>query len=552
MHSLVTLLAENQLLLLFVTIGLGYLIGSVRVAGFQLGVVAVLFVGIFFGALDPRLELPEYIYVIGLVLFVYAIGLQSGAGFFASFRRRGLRVNLIATALLAGGAVLAVVLGRLLSLPAPTVAGLFCGALTNTPALAATVETVNGLAAGMPPEAAAAWAGSPVVAYGLAYPFGVLGVILWFFVFRRLFRVDLERERQVQPDGEPPAAIVSATFRVSNPGVFGRTLESVLATLPNRAFSVSRIKKGEEVSVVTPEATLDDGDLIVAVGGEGEMERARVLFGERCEEHLEENLSRIRFRRIFVSNKDVVGRTIRELNLERRFTATITRLARGDVEFVPTPGTVLELGDRVRVVTPRERLVEVSSFLGDSVKAMAETDFLSLSLGIVLGVLVGMVPIPIGGGMSFRLGFAGGPLVVSLILGRLERTGPITWGLPFNANLLLRQVGLVFFLAGIGSRAGIGFAETVKAGGVTLILAAGLVTTAVSVAGIVIGYKVLALPMAAVMGMMSGVQTQPACLAYANQQTGNDLPNVWYATVYPVSMVAKILLAQVIVTALLR
>ncbi len=552
MHSLVTLLAENQLLLLFVTIGLGYLIGSVRVAGFQLGVVAVLFVGIFFGALDPRLVLPEYIYVIGLVLFVYAIGLQSGAGFFASFRRRGLRVNLLATALLAGGAALAVVLGRLLSLPAPTVAGLFCGALTNTPALAATVETVNGLAAGMPAEAAPAWAGSPVVAYGLAYPFGVLGVILWFFVFRRVFRVDLERERQVQPDGEAPAAIVSATFKVSNPGVFGRTLESVLATLPDRAFSVSRIKKGEEISVVAPEVTLADGDLIVAVGGEAEMERARVLFGERCEKHLEENLSNIRFRRIFVSNKEIVGRTVRELGLERHFSATITRVARGDVEFVPTPGTVLELGDRVRVVTPRERLAEVSSFLGDSVKAMAETDFLSVSLGVVLGVLVGMVPIPVGGGMSFRLGFAGGPLIVSLILGRLERTGPITWGLPFNANLLLRQVGLVFFLAGIGSRAGIGFTETVKAGGVMLVLAAGLVTTAVSVVGIVVGYKVLALPMAAVMGMMSGVQTQPACLAYANQQTGTELPNVWYATVYPVSMVAKILLAQVIVTALLR
>jgi putative transport protein len=334
--------------------------------------------------------------------------------------------------------------------------------------------------------------------------------------------------------------------------VFGKTLDAALAMIPDRAFSVSRIKKGDVVSVVVPDVALDSGDLIVAVGGEREMERARVLFGERCPEHLEENLSQIRFRRIFVSNKEVVGKTIRELELERRFNATITRLRRGDVEFVPNLGTVLELGDRIRVVTPRERLDEVSRFLGDSMKAMAETDFLSLSLGIVLGVLAGMIPIPLGGGMSFKLGFAGGPLIVSLILGRLERTGRITWSLPFNANLLLRQVGLVFFLAGIGSRAGLGFIQTIRAGGLGLVAAAAVVTSAVAIAAIVIGYKVLKLPMGAVMGILSGMQTQPACLAYANQQVESELPNVWYATVYPASMVAKILLAQVIVSAFLR
>ena len=518
MRSLVTLLAENQLLLLFVIIGLGYLIGNIRIAGFQLGVVAVLFVGIFFGALDKRLGLPEFIYVIGLVLFVYAIGLQSGTGFFASFKKRGLRVNAIAASLLALGAVLAVALGKLLALPVSTVAGLFCGALTNTPALAATVETVKSLTGALPPDVAASYATGPVVAYGLAYPFGVLGVILWLFVFRKVFKVNLADERAEQARDQLPAEIVSATFKVSNPGVFGKTLDAALAMIPDRAFSVSRIKKGDVVSVVVPDVALDSGDLIVAVGGEREMERARVLFGERCPEHLEENLA------------------VADIELDAE-----TNL-----------GTVLELGDRIRVVTPRERLDEVSRFLGDSMKAMAETDFLSLSLGIVLGVLAGMIPIPLGGGMSFKLGFAGGPLIVSLILGRLERTGRITWSLPFNANLLLRQVGLVFFLAGIGSRAGLGFIQTIRAGGLGLVAAAAVVTSAVAIAAIVIGYKVLKLPMGAVMGILSGMQTQPACLAYANQQVESELPNVWYATVYPASMVAKILLAQVIVSAFLR
>jgi putative transport protein len=549
MQSTLTLLAENQLLLLFVIIGLGYLVGNIRIAGFQLGVVAVLFVGISLGALDRRLGLPEYIYVIGLVLFVYAIGLQSGPGFFGSFRRRGLRVNIMVILVLTGGAILAMVLGKITTLPAPTIAGLFCGALTNTPALAATVETVKSLSSNLAPELAASYAASPVVAYGLAYPFGVLGVILWFFVLRKIFRVDLSTE---QSGTSAAAEILSCTFRVSNPGVFSTTLMKALETISNRAFSVSRIRKGNVIAVASPEVTLEQGDLIVAVGDEHEMERARILFGERCKEHLEENFSEIRFRRIFVSNKDVVGKPIRELQLEHRFNATITRLRRGDVEFVPNSDTVLELGDRIRVVTQRERLDEVSKFLGDSMKAITETDFLSLSLGIVLGVLLGMVPITLPNGMTFKLGFAGGPLIVSLLLGRMERTGPITWSLPFNANLLLRQIGLVFFLAGIGSRAGLGFTQTLQSGGFSLVVIAGVITSIVTISAIIIGYKIFKLPMAAVMGMMSGMQTQPACLAYANQQVPNELPNVWYATVYPAAMVSKILLAQIIVSLLLK
>jgi putative transport protein len=549
MHSLISLLADNQLLLLFVIIGLGFLAGNVRIAGFQLGVAAVLFAGIFIGALDRRLGLPENIYVLGLVLFVYAIGLQSGPGFFSSFKRRGLRINGVVVLLLLMGALMALLLGRILALPAPTVAGLFCGALTNTPALAATVETVKSLSAHLPPDAISAYTNSPVVAYGLAYPFGVLGVILWLFVFRKIFKVDLSRE---QPEDTVPSRILSCTFRVSNPGIFGSKLIDALETIPNRAFSISRICKGKVMAVASPEIVLGEGDLLVAVGDEHEMDRARVLFGERCQEHLEENLSDFRFRRIFVSNKEVVGQRIRDLQLERRFNATITRLRRGDVEFVPKLDTVLELGDRIRVVCQRDRLDEISKYLGDSMKAITETDFLSLSLGIVLGVLLGMVPIPLPNHTTFKLGFAGGPLLVSLILGRIERSGPITWSLPYNANLLLRQIGLVFFLAGIGSRAGIGFTQTLQSGGFKLVLAAGLITTAVTVAAIIIGYKGFRLPMAAVMGMISGMQTQPACLAYANQQVPNELPNVWYATVYPASMVAKILLAQLLISLLMK
>ena len=247
-----------------------------------------------------------------------------------------------------------------------------------------------------------------------------------------------------------------------------------------------------------------------------------------------------------------MGKSIGELNLSHELHAIVTRLRRGDVDIVPTPDTVLEMGDRIRVLTHQENMERATKYFGDSLKSITETDYLSLSLGIVLGVLLGMIPIPLSQGLSFKLGFGGGPLVVGLILGRLERTGPITWEMPFNANLVLRQVGLVFFLATIGTKAGYGFSIIFKSGGWGLILAGVAITTIITIATIIIGYKFLKLPMAAVMGLMSGIQTQSACLVYANQQTDTDLPNIWYTTVYPASMVAKIIIAQLLVSLMMQ
>lgn len=550
MNTLVPLLAANPLLLLFCVIGLGYLVGSARVFGFSLGVAAVLFVGLAFGAVSPTLALPEYIHVLGLVLFVYAVGLQSGPGFFSSFNRRGLRLNLVAVLLLALGAVVAVVVGRLARLPGAEIAGVFCGALTNTPALATTVETLKALTGGQ--AGAEAELARPVVAYGLAYPFGVLGVILAFALFTRLFRVDFAREESERRKAAGADAILSRTFRVTNPGLFGLSVHQALAMLVEPGFALSRVQRGETSEVALPETRLGEGDLVVAVGNAAAMEKAKMLFGEARVEHLPApQEAGITYRRIFVSSHEVVGRTVEQSGLER-FHATITRVRRGDADFVPDADTVLELGDRVRVVAPAAELDRVTKYLGDSIRALSETDFLSLSLGVVLGVLLGMVSLPLPHGMTFKLGFAGGPLIVALIVGRLERTGPITWGLPFEANLVMRQLGLVLFLAGIGTRAGQGLGSTFASGGWLIIATGAAVTAAVAVGGILAGYRFLKLPMSAVMGVVSGMQTQPACLAFATQHSGNDMPNQWYASVYPASMIAKILLAQVLVGVLLK
>ena len=550
MSAFLDILAQNPLVLLFTIIGLGYLLGNISVFGFKLGVAAVLFVGIAFSAIDTRLILPEYIYVIGLVLFVYSVALQSGPGFFSSFRRGGLRFSLVTALLLGFGAVVAILVGVLTDLSAPNIAGMFCGALTNTPALAAVIETAQGLSANLPPDVQHLYATGPVVAYGLTYPVGVFGVILLLYLAQRRYRIDFAQEIAQAAKESAPDEILSRTYRVTNPALTGRTVEAVLQLAGYTGFTLSRIRKGDQIDIVLPDTVLAGGDLVVAVGNTEAQERARLLFGEEAAEIIKDNLDGIMYRRFYVSNKSLVGKTIREVQLHRQVQATITRLRRGDVEFVPSAETPLELGDRVRVVLHRTDLERVTRLFGNSVKSISETDFLSLSLGIVLGVFLGMIPIPLPHGLTLKLGFAGGPLIAGLILGRLQRTGPINWEMPFSANLALRQIGLVFFLSAIGTLAGSGLIETLAAGGWQLLLAGAAVTTAVTLATVLVGYRYFRLPMVAVMGMMAGIQTQPAVLAYATQQSDSDQPNIWYATVYPASMVTKILLAQIIVSAI--
>jgi putative transport protein len=258
------LLAQNPLLLLFTIIGLGYLFGNISIFGLKLGVAALLFVGMFFGALDHRLRLPEHIYIIGMVLFVYAIGLQSGHGFFASFKKRGLRFSVIAFLILAGGAAGALFLRKAIGLSAPAVAGLFCGALTSTPAMAAAVETAKSLSSNLPPDAGKLFESIPVVTYGLTYPFGVFGVILAFFISNRIFKADSNKAASGDDD-DSIKEVLSRTFIVTNPAVIGKTVEEVLQSLKDSGFILSRIKKGDKTDIVASQTVLELNDQVVAV-----------------------------------------------------------------------------------------------------------------------------------------------------------------------------------------------------------------------------------------------------------------------------------------------
>lgn len=541
-EALVTTLTDYPILTLFVVIGLGYVVGQIPIFGVRLGVAGVLFAGLAVGSLGPSVALPDALATLGLIMFVYTVGIHSGPAFFNSIRGHGFRATVLAVGSVVLGAVLTVALAAWLGIGGPRAAGLFCGAMTNTPALEATREVLRDTARSrrLAPQQTRALMAEPVIAYSLSYPMGVVGVMLVFQFTRRLWRA------QPTPPEQQPEILVR-DFVVRNPGVAGCTVGDLLRVHKQHGFVISRIRKEGRVDIPRFSTRLELGDIVAVVGGEEAIERAQQIFGEPAGTEITADRSELDIRRVIVSNKEVVGKRIRDLELQDRLSATITRLMRGDIDVVPTPETRLESGDRVLVLTRRSNFAAVSQFFGDSIKGTAETEFISVALGMVLGVMAGLMPIPLPGGSTVKLGLAGGPLLVALVLGRVERTGRMTWVMPVSANLTLRQIGLLLFLAGVGTRAGHGFAATVRDGGLVLIGAGALVTMVPAAAAMYAGYKLMRLPFDTMTGLVSGVQTQSACLAFANNQTASELPNVAYASVYATSMVIKIVLAQLMV-----
>jgi putative transport protein len=533
---MIELLAGSPLLLLFTVAALGYLLGKIEIRGFGLGVSAVLFVGLGIGSIDPSLHLPDFVLMFGLVTFVYVVGLGSAPGFFASLRLRGLQalgLTLFAVGLAAGVIVL---LGGVLGLPVPTMAGTFAGATTNTPALAAVIDILG---------KTESHAGA-VVGYSLAYPFGVFGALATISLAPWLLGVDPAREVVTRDDapglGEQihsATAIVECDLPEMSVAYLRRRLKLRVA--------FGRMCRGETESVVTDDAVLHRGDRVTIVGDPTAVREAIAALGRESEERIDLDRRVVDFRRMVLSNARLAARPLRELELGERYGAVVTRIRRGDVDLVADVDTHLELGDAVRVVAPRERLADVAAYLGDSPRALAEIDLISFSLGIGLGLVLGQLPIPLPGGGTFSFGFAGGPLIVGLVLGRLGRSGPLVWSLPPAAATTLRQIGLVMFLAAVGTRSGWAFADALRQGGVVPVLVLGMVVT-LTVAGVtlIVGRRLLRLPAGILVGMLAGIQTQPAVLAFAVERTRNQLPDAGYASVYPVATIAKILLAQLL------
>ncbi|MFN8495492.1 MAG: TrkA C-terminal domain-containing protein [Caldilineaceae bacterium] len=395
----------------------------------------------------------------------------------------------------------------------------------------------------------------PVVGYSIVYPMGVVGMILAIQLLQRLWRIDYKAEGQRVKEMYNVTANVrlhNHTLRITKPEA---TASSIYDLRKTHQWDVlfGRLKRGDQLCLATDQTQLQLGDLVSVVGTPEHLAEVEACLGEPTQERLELDRSQLDYRRIFVSDPKVAGHRLRDLNLPQQFGALVTRVRRGDIEFLPHGDTVLELGDRIRVVTALNRMGAVSSFFGDSYRALSEFDVLTFSLGLALGLLVGLVPLPLPGGVQLKLGVAGGPLVVAMVLATLRRTGPLVWNLPYSANLTLRQTGLILFLAGVGTRAGYTFVTTIQEGGGIWIFVAGVIITMVAaLTTLWVGYKVLKVPMGLLIGILAGLQTQPAILGYALEQTRDDLPNIGYATVYPVATITKILLAQMLLTFLLH
>ncbi|MBS1858012.1 MAG: transporter [Acidobacteria bacterium] len=529
-QAIADFLVQFPVVTLFAVIGVGYLLGQVRIFGFRIGVAGVLFAGLAAGALGPEVALPQIVSTVGLILFIYSIGIQFGPGFQNPFRRNGSRDNIFCIAMLAIGAGVAIGVAAWQSLSGPSLAGLFSGALTNAPALAAAQEVLRGQSN----EA-------PVIAFGIAYPFGVLGVMLTFQLYRTVFRIKPAK-------AEPAEPIEVRDFVVQNPGIVGQSLAGMLRVHGDLGFVISRVQRAGQTALATAETELALGDVVAVVGNRSSLERALHIFGQPTDIHIEDDRSALDYRRVFVSRAEIVGKRIRDLNLQSTLGATITRLRRGDVDIVPNADSRLEFGDRVRVLTAPANFASVSRFFGDSIRGTAETDFASVGLGMAAGVILGLIPLPLPGGHLVRLGLAGGPLIAGLVLGRMQRTGPITWGIPLSANLTLRQIGLVLFQAGVGTRAGYGFLQTAGGSGIYMIAGGAAITAAVALMSVAIGHRVLKLPFESVMGLTCAIHTEPASLSYASLVSNSDAPQAAYARVFPVCTVTKILLAQLLVT----
>lgn len=511
---MITWIASHPPMLLFLAIALGSAIGSIKVKSVSLGAAAVLFVAIFFSAVDPRLAVSEPIGALGLTMFAYCVGLVAGPSFVAGFRRSLGKAALVAGALVATAAT-AFGIATALGLSRDVAAGVFAGSTTNTPALAAALERAHDHA-------------MPTVGYSISYPFGVLIMLAGAVLALRATSQENADE------------LTNATITVE------RSLGSVAQLQERYGVLLSRYEHDGTMRIAAPEVTLVPGDRVVAVGAAAAVAAAAAGMGHRSSHALHLERSDIHYRRVTISRREIIGKRIGELDLLTRFGGGITRVRRMDQDMLATPDLVLQEADRVRVAAPHERMSELVDFLGDSEHASADINAFGLALGLFMALALGSVSIPLPGLGTFELGSAAGPLILGMLLGWRRRSGRIIWALPSQAADALSHFGLLVFLAYAGGRAGAPFMKALQSPlGAKIMLAAFVVTLLYTTLLYAIGRRMSGVDGPFLGGMMAGAQTQPAVLAMANDRTHHD-PRValGYATVYPVAMIMKILLAQ--------
>ncbi len=534
-----------------VVIAGGLALGHVRVAGVSLGVAGVLFAGLLAAHLGLQVNATvlEFTRELGLVFFVFTIGLQVGPGFFASLRRQGLALNLMAAAVVLLGAGLTLLLARLAGVPLPAAVGVFAGATTNTPSLAAAGQALRQL-----PDVADATLRLPDVAYAITYPFGIVGTILAMLAVRRLFRVDLEAEKRALRADHAAAQrpIETLALRVTNPNLAGIPIGRIPALRENEVV-VSRLARGGTVRVAGPDVRLEPGDDLLLVGSAGGLAALRLVIGEPSPTDFRTTPGNVDVRRVLVTNRSALGRSIEELDLARRLGVNVTRIARGDQQFTPTSSLRLQFADTLTLVGPEGQLAPAEALLGNSPKELNQPNLVALFVGIVLGILLGTLPVFVPGlPAPVKLGLAGGPLIVALLLGRLGHWGPLVWYMPPNANYMLREIGIALFLAAVGLKSGHAFWPLLAEGPGLAWLALGAAVTLVPLLAVALAARLIwRINYVRLCGVLAGSMTDPPALAFAGTLSGSEDVAIAYVTVYPLTMLLRVFAAQAMVLLLL-
>ena len=534
MDVLSSLLTKDYFVL-FTVIAFGIGLGNIKIKGIKFDLSAVIFVAIFFGYLynlyGITFTMPPIIQRIGLVLFIYTIGMQAGPSFFNSFKNQGSKLLILAATTVISGAIVAIIISYWFGVDMKMMTGLFTGALTSTPGLAAAIDASH----------------SPLasIGYGIAYPFGVLGVILFVKLSPKFFKIDIQKEEQkyLEHTLSNIPKVVSGNFVVSNENIFGKSIKDLNIRFMTKA-NISRILKSNQKSTnATPETILEKGDVVRAVGSKNAFKRFEVLIGHPTDKKIPRSGIFV-IKWFIVSNKDIVNKTIKELNLLENYAATITRIRRAGIDLVPHPTTQLRYGDKVLVSCSKGNLPHITKLFGDSIKRVSETSFLPVALGIVIGILVGAIAFPLGN-FHFKLGLTGGVLLTALYLSWKGKTGPIIWNLSGPANQVLRQFGLLLFLTPVGLKAGASLMSAIQENGMILFAYGALITLIPMIITTVIGLYLLKLNYLSILGALTGGMTSTPGLSATDAMTETDAPQIAYAAVYPFALVLIIIMAEI-------
>ncbi|SAI15856.1 putative transporter [Enterobacter hormaechei] len=528
----------------------GLWLGNIKIRGVGFGIGGGLFGGVFVGHFADQLgwvlsaDMLHFIQEFGLILFVYTIGIQVGPGFFASLRVSGLRLNLFAFGIVVMGGLVTAILHKLFAIPLPVVLGIFSGAVTNTPALGAGQQILRDL--GIPADVVDQMG----MSYAMAYPFGICGILLSMWLVRVLFRVNVEQEAKEHESTltNGHALIKTINIRVENPNLNNMAIQDV-PILNSATIICSRLKRDETLMVPSPDTLIQHGDLLHLVGQPADLNNARLVIGQEVDTSLSTRGTDMRVERVVVTNEKVLGKKIRDLQVKERYDVVISRLNRAGVELVASQDASLQFGDILNLVGRPSSIDAVADMVGNAQQKLQQVQMLPVFIGVGLGVMLGSIPLYVPGfPVALKLGLAGGPLIMALILGRIGSIGKLYWFMPPSANLALRELGIVLFLAVVGLKSGGDFVDTLVNGEGMSWVGYGIFITAIPLITVGLLARIFAkMNYLTLCGMLAGSMTDPPALAFANNlHATSGAAALSYATVYPLVMFLRIITPQLL------